>query len=204
MLTSNYIYLQVHYASVDEIPTDGDSSGVVLKYTNIPQPKSAGVYWTATGGRFPAQATTKAETACKIRTHVPLHPFAFRVHTHKLGRVVSGYKVTQDMDWTLIGKEDPQLPQMFWPVTNDQMTLNDGDTIASRCTMVNNGDSAVSVGNTRNDEMCNFYLMFWVDGTDLPDQRTCSSLGPPFYSWGGWLFGGGLTKIPDIDASSFD
>jgi len=199
-----HICFQVHYASVDEIPGEGDSSGVVINYTNIPQSKAAGVYWTATNGRFPAGATTYAETACKIRTQVPIHPFAFRVHTHKLGRVVSGFKVTKDMEWTLIGKEDPQLPQMFFPVANDQLTLNEGDTIATRCTMVNNGDSAVSVGNTRQDEMCNFYMMFWVDGTELPEQRTCSSLGPPFYSWGGWLFGGGLTKIPETEASTFD
>ena len=108
------------------------------------------------------------------------------------------------MEWTLIGKEDPQLPQMFFPVPDDQITLNDGETLASRCTMVNNGDYAVSVGSTRQDEMCNFYMMFWVDGTELPDQMRCSSMGPPFYSWGGWLFGGGLTKIPEVQASSFD
>jgi peptidylglycine monooxygenase len=189
---------------VDEIPDDGDSSGVVIKYTNIPQPKAAGVYWTATGGRFGAHATTKAETACKIRTELPIHPFAFRVHTHSLGRAVSGWKVTPNMEWTLLGKEDPQLPQMFWPINDDTIILNDGDTLATRCTMVNDGDSAVSVGSTRKDEMCNYYLMFWVDGTTLPEQKTCSSLGPPFYSWGGWLFGGGLTKIPDIEASTID
>lgn len=177
---------------------------MVINYTNIPQPKAAGIYWTATNGRFPAKSTTYAETACKIRTQVPMHPFAFRVHTHKLGRVVSGFKVTDNMEWTLIGKEDPQLPQMFFPVPDDTITLNDGETLATRCTMVNNGDYAVSVGNTRQDEMCNFYLMFWVDGTELPESRTCSSLGPPFYSWGGWLFGGGLSKIPDAEASSFD
>ncbi len=189
---------------MDDIPTDGDSSGVVIKYTNIPQSKAAAVYWTATGGRFPAHQTTNAETACKIRTEVPLHPFAFRVHTHSLGRVVSGWKVTPNMEWTLLGKEDPQLPQMFFPVADDQMVLNNGDQIATRCTMVNSGDSTVSVGTTRQDEMCNFYLMFWVDGNKLPEQRACSSLGPPFYSWGGWLLGGGLSKIPEVEASSLD
>jgi hypothetical protein len=29
-------------------------------------------------------------------------------------------------------------------------------------------------------------------------------LGPPFYSWGGWLLGGGLSKIPEVEASSLD
>jgi peptidylglycine monooxygenase len=84
------------------------------------------------------------------------------------------------------------------------MVLNNGDQIATRCTMVNSGDSTVSVGTTRQDEMCNFYLMFWVDGNKLPEQRACSSLGPPFYSWGGWLLGGGLSKIPEVEASSLD
>ena len=53
---------------------------------------------------FLAQTTTYSEAACRISTDEVIHPFAFRVHTHALGRVVSGYKVTQDMEWTLLGK----------------------------------------------------------------------------------------------------
>ena len=30
--------------------------------------------------------------------------------------------------------------------------------------MVNYKDEAVWVGSTREDEMCNFYLMYWIDG----------------------------------------
>lgn len=175
-----------------------------MHYTNIPQPKAAAVYWTSTGGRFPGQATTYAETACELSSNIEIHPFAFRVHTHSLGRVVSGWKVSRNMDWTLLGREDPQLPQMFYPVHDDTVTLTSGDRIASRCTMVNENDDSVYVGSTRKDEMCNFYLMFWVDGTEIPKQLICSSLGPPIYSWAGWLFGGGLTNIPDKEASSLD
>ena len=40
------------------------------------------------------------------------------------------------MEWSLIGKEDPQKPQMFYPVENAEMTLSGGDTVAARCTMV--------------------------------------------------------------------
>ena len=50
-----------------------------------------------------AQTTTYSEAACRITTDEVIHPFAFRVHTHALGRVVSGYKVTKDMEWTLLG-----------------------------------------------------------------------------------------------------
>ena len=45
----------MHYASIDFIPEEGDQSGVILHYTNVPQPRSAGVYYTGTSGRFPGK-----------------------------------------------------------------------------------------------------------------------------------------------------
>ena len=77
-----YLVLQVHYASVDKIPDTGDRSGVVLSYTNIPQPKRAGVYYLATGGVIEPRSTTHMETACKLNTSLTIHPFAFRTQTH--------------------------------------------------------------------------------------------------------------------------
>ena len=50
---------------------------------------------------------------------------------------MSGWKVTGDSEWTLIGKRSPQLAQMFYPVDNQDVTLGKGDIIAARCTMVN-------------------------------------------------------------------
>ena len=52
------------------------------------------------------------------------------------GKVVSGWKVTDKKDWNLIGKRSPQLPQMFYPVADSEMTLTKGDIVAARCTMV--------------------------------------------------------------------
>ncbi len=34
---------------------------------------------------------------------------------------------------------------------------------------------------TGNDEMCNFYIMYWVDGDQLLDDPICRSVGPPYY-----------------------
>ena len=34
---------------------------------------------------------------------------------------------------------------------------------------------------TGNDEMCNFYMMYWVDGDQLLDENVCASPGPPEY-----------------------
>ena len=61
-----------------------------------------------------------------------IHPFAFRVHTHGLGQVVSGWKVKNKREWALLGKEDPQLPQMFYPVSDNTTSLTKGETIAAR------------------------------------------------------------------------
>jgi len=145
-----YLVLQVHYASVDRYQ-DGvtrDDSGVFLQYTTQPQPKAAGVLLMGTGGRIKANSVEHMDSACKLSEDKVIHPFAFRTHTHALGRVVSGYKVVRRNrvdEWTLIGKRDPQLPQMFYPVANN-LTLTRGDTVAARCTMVSNRDWTTRIG----------------------------------------------------------
>ena len=73
-----YLVLQVHYASVANIPETGDRSGVVLTYTDQPQHKRAGVYFLGTGGMIAPQTTTYMEAACRLNTDLDIHPFAFR------------------------------------------------------------------------------------------------------------------------------
>ncbi len=132
----DFLVLQVHYASIDNIPADGDDSGVILEFTQEEQPKVAGVLLLGTGGMASPHTTTFFETACEIEDPRDIHPFAFRVHTHSLGKVVSGYKVHNRSNWELIGKRDPQKPQMFYPVNDSSMTITKGDVLAARCTMV--------------------------------------------------------------------
>ena len=87
--------------------------------------------------------------------------------SQQLGRVVSGYAV-HDGVWNEIGRKNPRLPQMFYDVTGPtDLVIRDGDWIAARCTMYNRHNSDVEIGLTGNEEMCNLYLMFWVEG-DLP------------------------------------
>jgi hypothetical protein len=43
----------------------------------------------------------------------PIYPFAYRVHAHALGVVITGYKYAQQNDsWTLLAKGNPQWPQV--------------------------------------------------------------------------------------------
>ena len=116
-----------------------------MKYTNVPQPKSAGVYYTMANGRMPSETITNVEAACKLQTNKQIHPFAFRVHTHEIGTAVSGWKVSKDMKWTLLGRKDPQLPQMFYPVADNSTIMTNGDRLATRCTMDNFNEHAVSL-----------------------------------------------------------
>ncbi|CAF2953818.1 unnamed protein product [Rotaria sp. Silwood2] len=126
------------------------------------------------------------EVACKIRQDIEMHPFAFRTHAHKLGLVNSGYRVrgkNDDQEWTEIGRRSPQLPQMFYPVQKD-ITIQQGDYVAAACTMYNTNSHIVEIGSTGSDEMCNFYMMYWVDGDQLLDEDVCTSPGPPQYYFG--------------------
>ena len=133
-----------------------------------------------------------------------MHPFAYRTHAHKLGVVKSGYVVKTSQDnseeWTEIGRRSPQLPQMFFPVSNKELEVKKGDVLAARCTMRNNRDHIVSIGSTGDDEMCNFYIMYYVKGDRILDQNICMTYGPPFWSFANFVKTNGhhldLKQIP--------
>jgi len=63
---------------------------------------------------------------------------------------------------------------------------------------VNYGDDPVHIGATKKDEMCNFYMMYWVHGKRPVVPQTCFSNGPPHWSWASWR----LKNIPDEEAST--
>lgn len=139
------------------------------------------------------------ETACPNDEPIEIYPFAFRTHTHKLGLVVSGYRIEKSTNqWEMIGKGDPQKPQMFYPVKKN-IPIKQGDWVAARCTMYNYQEHDVQIGMTGNDEMCNFYIMYYVNRMDHTLSRTfCASSGPPHYYWKQSL---DVPKQIDISAS---
>lgn len=112
-------------------------------------PKQASILLLGTSGMIGPHRVEHMETACTIDEQKTIHPFAYRTHTHSLGKVVSGYRVRQDEtgedQWTLLGKRDPLTPQMFYPVLNSDPILP-GDRLAARCTMESNRDRATFVG----------------------------------------------------------
>jgi len=126
----------------------------------------------------------KFETACLLNETVVIHPFAFQPHTHALGTMVSGFKIDKDGKWHLIGKHSPQEPQVFYPVEDTDLALGYGDVIAARCTMYNFRENSTSIGERAVDEMCNFYMLYWVDRQEEPmKKKYCFSKGPDVYYW---------------------
>lgn len=199
-----YIVLQVHYANIEKFK-DGstDDSGVFIHYTEKPMNKLAGVLLLGTAGIIPPMQTEIMETACEINEKKTIFPFAYRTHTHSLGKVVSGYRVRTDehghQNWTLLGKRDPLTPQMFYPVES-RSPIKNGDVVAARCTMESHRNRVTEIGATNEDEMCNFYLMYYVENEDPLSMKYCFSQGPPNYYWNN--SDSGLHNIPHIEASS--
>ena len=98
---------------------------------------------------------------------------------------MSGWKVENSNSWTMIGKQDPQKPQMFYPINNPGLTLTKGDTVAARCTMVNHRDRKVGHGyfpDRKVDQNCtmigtsiNQIALLWEPASSINYIRTGST-----------------------------
>ena len=72
---------------------------------------------------------------------------------------------------------------MFYPVKDSNIVIRENDIMAARCTMDNFVNHIVRIGSTGNDEMCNFYMMYYVNGDRILQKKYCFSPGPPYYYW---------------------
>ncbi|XP_041666609.1 peptidyl-glycine alpha-amidating monooxygenase isoform X2 [Cheilinus undulatus] len=174
----SHFVLQIHYGDVGAF-TDHhrDCSGLSLRVTTRPQPFIAGIYLLMTMDTIilPGKRVTNADVACDY-TSYPIYPFAFRTHTHRLGKVVSGYRI-RDGKWSLIGRQSPQLPQAFYPA-NKTMSVKYGDTLAARCVFTGEGRTTETyIGGTSDDEMCNFYIMYYMDSKHAVPYMNCMEPG---------------------------
>lgn len=199
---AKYIVLNVHYKDVSQFNGENaklDSSGFTLELAKEKTPKLAGIYLLASGGVIGPHSKVTQETACQMNQKTVMHPFAFRTHTHSHGVKVSGYRIHNNT-WDLIGEMDPQKEQMFYEVENpDGVIIKQHDFIAARCDFVNNEDRTVITGETQNDEMCNFYIMYYVDGVN---EVVADSVCAENFDWKNF-FGNMNIKIPDILLNPF-
>ncbi|KAL0134255.1 hypothetical protein PUN28_001211 [Cardiocondyla obscurior] len=192
-----YLVLQVHYAHIDRFK-DGstDDSGVILHYTTQTMHNQAGVILLGTGGYILPRQTAYMESSCPIMENKTIYPFAYRTHTHSLGKVVSGYVIKPNDKWIEIAKRDPLTPQMFYPVTH-KIPVTFGDILTARCTMESTRDRVTYIGGTNEDEMCNLYIMYYMKNDTPLKRKYCFTDGPPSYYWRQHLI-----NIPDREAST--
>ncbi|XP_077099431.1 peptidyl-glycine alpha-amidating monooxygenase B isoform X2 [Siphateles boraxobius] len=174
----NYFVLQIHYGDVNNFRDHHrDCSGLTLRMTSKPQPFIAGIYLMMSLDTVipPGKKVTNADIACTY-TSFPMYPFAFRTHTHSLGKVVSGYRV-RNGQWTQIGRQSPLLPQAFYPATNT-IDVKNGDILAARCMFTGEGRTTnTEIGGTSNDEMCNFYIMYYMENIHAVPYMNCGDDG---------------------------
>ncbi|XP_034566308.1 peptidyl-glycine alpha-amidating monooxygenase A isoform X6 [Notolabrus celidotus] len=174
----SHFVLQIHYGDNGAFRDHHkDCSGLSLRMTTKPQPFIAGIYLLMSVDTviLPGKRVTNADVACDYSSY-PIYPFAFRTHTHRLGKVVSGYRI-RDGEWTLIGRQSPQLPQAFYPVDSD-LSVKYGDTVAARCVFTGEGrTSKTYIGGTSEDEMCNFYIMYYMESRHAAPFMNCMEPG---------------------------
>ncbi|XP_032940562.1 peptidyl-glycine alpha-amidating monooxygenase isoform X7 [Catharus ustulatus] len=177
---SRYFVLQVHYGDVSAFrDKHKDCSGVTLHLTHQKQPLIAGMYLMMSVNTVipPGKKVVDADIACHYKRS-PMHLFAYRVHTHRLGKVVSGYRV-RNGQWTLIGRQSPQLPQAFYPVKYP-VDISYDDILAARCVFSGEGRTTEThIGGTANDEMCNFYIMYYMEAKHAISYMTCTQNANP-------------------------
>ncbi|XP_055484335.1 peptidyl-glycine alpha-amidating monooxygenase isoform X9 [Psammomys obesus] len=172
---SKYFVLQVHYGDISAFRDNHkDCSGVSLHLTRVPQPLIAGMYLMMSVDTVipPGEKVVNSDISCHYKMY-PMHVFAYRVHTHRLGKVVSGYRV-RNGQWMLIGRQSPQLPQAFYPVEHP-VDVAFGDILAARCMFTGEGRTeATHIGGTSSDEMCNLYIMYYMEAKYAVSFMTCT------------------------------
>lgn len=174
------VVLQVHFL---QVRAADDASGVRLRLTTVPQQLSAGLIAFAAGFAIPpGQASHLVENECCYSGWEELRGFAFRVHTHGLGRNVyldqggprEGRRAGAPLPAHRAAEMDPQRPQGFYPI-DPYVVIRPGDRLRTTCDFNSTEVAeAVTAGHTAAHEMCNLYLMLYGE---LPYFMWCVDNG---------------------------
>ncbi|XP_065177588.1 peptidyl-glycine alpha-amidating monooxygenase-like [Sycon ciliatum] len=190
--SDSYIAMQLHYTDASALPPGGDHSGITLRITSQrPAYLSAILLFNGLANLQPRTAEINVDIACGCKKSglvigecvlpsVSIHPFAFRTHAHDRATQISAY-IIRDRKWILIGTQSPQRPQAFYPVPDPSIVIRPDDIVTARCTYNTTGqDHYIRAGSTREDEMCNFYMMYYVTAHHARSAhfRQCVSQAP--------------------------
>ncbi|KAI6178356.1 putative peptidyl-glycine alpha-amidating monooxygenase T19B4.1 [Aphelenchoides besseyi] len=163
-----YIVLQIHYAHPFQGQVE-DYSGVTMHLSDVRPANLAAVYLFVSGEPIPPRLEAAYNNmSCVYTGEADLHPFAFRTHTHAMGRVVSAYFKHEDK-WQQIGKRNPQWPQLFQS-SPEGLVIRKGDFMAAACRFDSHDkDDYVPMGSMGVNEMCNFVNMMFYRDANVAD-----------------------------------
>lgn len=105
---------------------------------------------------------------CQPELSQPIYPYAYWVHTHDLGQVVSGYRVNRTSgQFTEFAKWSHRRPQpviLDLKLSKSTFAIYPGDFVAGKC-VYDSSDSVFDVhwGPRHGlDEMCNLFLFYFT------------------------------------------
>lgn len=170
----NYLVMQIHYKPHEHSGmshSHTDSSGAIVHMVsgrNHGITKLADVFPLSSRSPVPVGFSSQS-VECGVKQDIIIHPFSYLTHTHDLGIKMGLYKFPGgDRDWpVLIGEANPQEPQVYLPVRDHSVTVERGDVMMSYCDYYNPRNKTVYYGLSHEDEMCIFFLMYWVEGEKL-------------------------------------
>jgi hypothetical protein len=159
---STHWVVQVHYNNIDGLSGETDTSGFSLCTTDQLRPNEADV--AAFGSmNFTIEPHDTLDITCSVTwDSTAVTAFAAFPHMHELGTTIG----TNDLGSSGSGTPAPMgsVPawnfqsQLWFPIN---VTLNQGDTIATRCAWNNTTDAPVSFGEYTEDEMCYSFTMYY-------------------------------------------
>ncbi|KAI3387001.1 hypothetical protein SNEBB_004807 [Seison nebaliae] len=175
-----YLLVNIHYKNM----VKKDSSGIQLTVSMEKRRYLAGMYLLyASIIRIPPRAhNIPVDMSCKYEGN-DMTIFSGRVHTHQLGVRVTAYRY-RSKEWRKLVDADPQQPQTFLPLFNGNSSTNsfrDGDTknearlkrndyLMGRCEYTSDRDTFTDAGPNHKDEMCNVYLLYYIDSEKVKDD----------------------------------
>jgi len=158
--------VQIHYKTAMK-KGETDCSGISMVATRKPQHFYAGIYLIGTNDILvPAHKKGYGIGSCVNNVEAKLNVFAFRTHAHGLGKVLTAYRI-RDGKSKMIGKGNPKWPEAFYKRVGKNIDLESGDKLMARCDYVSNRNKETVCGFTGNDEMCNFYMMYYTKNKEI-------------------------------------
>lgn len=158
---SGQLVMELHFAKLDQHldiePVTTGREGISLHF--VPQSKVK--EWVnilalsadmSSGQKvLPSRRISHVDLVCEIPYNVTVIPMSFVTHTHAMATRVSGWRVTPDGMWTLIGvtkghimTEDKHMHKLAPDA--EGMVMKAGDRIAARCTYNNTRDQDIVIG----------------------------------------------------------